>query len=106
MGHGHHHHGHELPFRPDDVPAVLDTSVPDSELSPDEVSRRGFLRGAGLLGAGAAAGGVFAGAGAAAADAGSRWSVAEGGDGGHRDDDRTRPGIFFNLTATTEIYTQ
>jgi hypothetical protein len=54
MGHGHHHH-HDHDHSPADVPAALDLSVPDSELSPADVSRRGFLRGAGLLGAGAAA---------------------------------------------------
>jgi len=54
MGHGHHHH-HDLGGQPADVPEALDLSIPDSELSPSDVSRRGFLRGAGLLGAGAAA---------------------------------------------------
>ena len=54
MGHGHHHH-HEHDHAPADVPAALDLSVPDADLSPADVSRRGFLRGAGLLGAGAAA---------------------------------------------------
>ncbi|GAA0960831.1 PHP domain-containing protein [Virgisporangium aurantiacum] len=95
-----------MPFAPDDVPAVLDTSVPDSELSPDEVTRRGFLRNAGLLGAGAATGSVFAGAGAASADAGSSRSVAEGGDGGHRDDDRSRPGNLRWLAGDHHIHTQ
>ncbi|MCY1141786.1 histidinol-phosphatase [Actinoplanes sp. Pm04-4] len=56
MGHGHdHHHDHEHETAGADVPAALDMSIPDSELSPSDVSRRGFLRGAGLLGAGAAA---------------------------------------------------
>ncbi|GIJ66762.1 PHP domain-containing protein [Virgisporangium ochraceum] len=77
MSHGHHH-SHDAPFAPQDVPAVLDTSVPDSELSPAELGRRGFLRGAGLLGAGAAAGGVFAGVGGSAASADPG-----GGDRGH-----------------------
>jgi hypothetical protein len=52
MGHGHHH-SHDGTGA--DVPPALDLSVPDGELSPSDVSRRGFLRGAGLLGAGAAA---------------------------------------------------
>jgi hypothetical protein len=57
MGHGHpHHHDHEHELgSASDVPDALNPSVPDSELSPADVSRRGFLRGAGLLGAGAAA---------------------------------------------------
>ena len=56
MGHGHHHdHSHDHAHPAGDVPPALDLSVPDSELSPSDVSRRGFLRGAGLLGAGAAA---------------------------------------------------
>ena len=55
MGHGHDHvHEHET-VSGADVPPALDLSIPDSELSPSDVSRRGFLRGAGLLGAGAAA---------------------------------------------------
>jgi hypothetical protein len=54
MGHGHHH-DHPQEDAGADVPAALDLSIPDGELSPADVSRRGFLRGAGLLGAGAAA---------------------------------------------------
>lgn len=56
MGHGHdHHHHHDEVHQGSDVSPALDLSIPDSELSPSDVSRRGFLRGAGLLGAGAAA---------------------------------------------------
>jgi len=57
MGHGHphHHHAHPEHAAGGDLPTALDTSVPDSELSPADLSRRGFLRNAGLLGAGAAA---------------------------------------------------
>ena len=56
MGHGHHHHhDHDHAAAGGDVAPALDLSVPDSELSPADVSRRGFLRSAGLLGAGAAA---------------------------------------------------
>jgi hypothetical protein len=56
MGHGHpHDHDHDHGATGGDVPPALDLSVPDSELSPSDVSRRGFLRNAGLLGAGAAA---------------------------------------------------
>lgn len=66
---GHHHHGdhsHDHPHTHDHLHAavdsshVFDTSVPDSELSPGEVSRRGLLRGVGLLGAGAVAAGALA----------------------------------------------
>nr|BFE65661.1 PHP domain-containing protein [Dactylosporangium thailandense] len=64
-GHGHHHHHEDMPQAAGDVPAVLDASIPDSELSPGDVSRRGFLRRAGLLGAAAAAGGALANAGVA-----------------------------------------
>ena len=53
MGHGHDHD--HLEHAAADVPPALDLSLPDGELSPSDVSRRGFLRGAGLLGAGAAA---------------------------------------------------
>ncbi|MFG1609338.1 histidinol-phosphatase [Actinoplanes sp. NPDC049265] len=55
MGHGHHHHHHDHVGGAADVPPALDLNIPDAELSPADVSRRGFLRGAGLLGAGAAA---------------------------------------------------
>ena len=65
MGHGHHHHHEDLPQAAGDVPAALDASIPDSELSPGDVSRRGFLRRAGLLGAAAAAGGALANTGLA-----------------------------------------
>jgi hypothetical protein len=54
MGHDHDHSFGETAGGGDLAPA-LDLSIPDSELSPSDVSRRGFLRGAGLLGAGAAA---------------------------------------------------
>ncbi|MFG1996059.1 twin-arginine translocation signal domain-containing protein [Actinoplanes sp. NPDC048988] len=56
MGHGHDHtHDHTHESAGGDLAPALDLSIPDSELSPSDVSRRGFLRGAGLLGAGAAA---------------------------------------------------
>ncbi|MFH8237821.1 MULTISPECIES: PHP domain-containing protein [unclassified Streptomyces] len=64
--HGHHHHGH--PHDHDHghdhetapaLPAAFDASVPDEALSPEQQSRRGLLRRAGLLGAGLAAGTVL-----------------------------------------------
>ncbi|MFD7706575.1 PHP domain-containing protein [Streptomyces sp. NPDC059786] len=77
-GHGHHHHhdhGHEGAA----LPAAFDTSVPDEALSPEQQSRRGLLRRAGLLGAGLAAGSVLAGtAGAAPAAASSAASSRSG----------------------------
>ncbi|MZE77222.1 PHP domain-containing protein [Streptomyces xinghaiensis] len=63
--HGHHHHGHAHTHdhdheAPQALPAAFDTSVPDEALSPEQQSRRGLLRRAGLLGAGLAAGTVLA----------------------------------------------
>ncbi len=78
MGHGHPHN----PDHEDaDVPAPLDLSIPDGELSPGDVSRRAFLRSAGLLGAGAAAvaTGAFAAPGVAAADDPVPLGRSEGG---------------------------
>ncbi|WP_163506358.1 PHP domain-containing protein [Fodinicola acaciae] len=69
MTHGHHHHDHAT--EPVDLPPALDSSVPDEELAPGDLSRRGFLRNAGLLGAGAAAAGTF---GVPVAAAASDWS--------------------------------
>ncbi|NHC43792.1 PHP domain-containing protein [Motilibacter aurantiacus] len=69
-GHDHHHHDHAHPTG-SEVPEAVDTSVPDSELSPRDLSRRKLLRNAGLLGAGAGAMSVFGpGVGAAAAASG------------------------------------
>ncbi|WP_027343862.1 PHP domain-containing protein [Hamadaea tsunoensis] len=61
MGHGHphHHHDHDHLISGGDLPAALDLSIPDGELSSSDTSRRTFLRGAGLLGAGAAVGGLL-----------------------------------------------
>ncbi len=66
--HGHHHHHHPAP---EEAGPALDLNVPDGELNPAELRRRGFLRSAGLLGAGAATiGGLgLSGSTAAAADA-------------------------------------
>ncbi len=50
-GHDHHHPNTELDAA---TLAALDESVPDSDLSPSEVSRRALLRSAGILGGTAA----------------------------------------------------
>ncbi|WP_369180402.1 PHP domain-containing protein [Streptomyces mutabilis] len=60
--HGHHHHAHTHDHdheAPRALPAAFDTTVPDEALSPEQQSRRGLLRRAGLLGAGLAAGTVL-----------------------------------------------
>ncbi|WP_112245258.1 histidinol-phosphatase [Kribbella monticola] len=67
-GHGHgHDHGHHHPNTELDAAttAALDESIPDSDLSPTEVSRRTLLRSAGVLGGTAAL--AVSGAGVAAA---------------------------------------
>ena len=63
MGHGHQHHDHSHPHAHDHEHSVgespaMDLSVPDEELSPSDLSRRGFLRGAGVLGAAATVAGL------------------------------------------------
>ncbi|NES16991.1 MULTISPECIES: PHP domain-containing protein [Micromonospora] len=104
MGHDHQHshqHPHTHPHEPaGEIPAVLDAAIPDSELSPGEVSRRGFLRRAGLLGAGAAAAGVVGG-GAADLLAGSASAQAKGVD--PRGD---RTGRYAWLAGDHHIHTQ
>ncbi len=98
MGHGHHHdHDHDHAPAGGDVEPALDLSVPDSELSPADVSRRGFLRGAGLLGAGAAAS-VLATPSAAAA---AGLPHAHGPQGGG-----TAKGGFTWLAGDHHIHTQ
>src|SRR5690242_17836827 len=99
MGHGHSHHDHEHESGPatSDAGPALDLSIPDSELSPADVSRRGFLRGAGLLGAGAAAS-VLASPSAAAA---AGLPHAHGPSGGG-----TAKGGFTWLAGDHHIHTQ
>jgi len=67
--HGAAEHVHDHAHASDDATdsPVLDLSVPDAELSPSDLGRRGFLRRAGLLGATAAAGSALATAAPAAA---------------------------------------
>ncbi|MFD1938193.1 PHP domain-containing protein [Nonomuraea mangrovi] len=97
MGHGHphHHHGPDQGGTGTDVPPALDLSVPDSELSPADSSRRGFLRRTGLLGAGAAATVL-----SAPDPAHARTSS---GDGGR---DRGEKGGFLWLAGDHHIHTQ
>ncbi|NHC13100.1 PHP domain-containing protein [Motilibacter deserti] len=81
-GHDHHHdhdhdhdHGHGSAHP---TPEAVDTSIPDSELSPRDLSRRTLLRNAGLLGAGAGAMSVFGtGVGTAAAASGGKAKAVE-----------------------------
>jgi hypothetical protein len=68
-GHGHHHHGHDHEHETAALPAAFDTSVPDEALTPEQQSRRGLLRRAGLLGAGLTAASVLGQAAAAPAHA-------------------------------------
>ncbi|MGI5215302.1 PHP domain-containing protein [Plantactinospora sp. CA-290183] len=100
MGHGHpHHHDHDHAADAD-VPPALDLSVPDSELSPADVSRRGFLRRTGLLGAGAAA---------AATVLGGTPAFAQGRDDDHdhgRGHDGDSTGGFKWLAGDHHIHTQ
>ncbi len=86
-----HHHGS------DDAtssPAV-DLQIPDSELSPSDLGRRGFLRRAGLLGATAAAGSVLGGALPAVAD-----------ERGDRGEDDSRGDRYRWLAGDHHIHTQ
>ncbi len=65
-GHGHDHgHTHADTHLDETTAAAVDSSVPDRELSPAQLSRRNLLRAAGVVG-GAAAVGVSAAAPAAA----------------------------------------
>lgn len=55
-GHGHDHgHDHVARHEKEASAEALDLSIPDNELSPEDLSRRSLLRNAGLLGAGATA---------------------------------------------------
>ncbi|RLV50405.1 PHP domain-containing protein [Nocardioides mangrovicus] len=66
--HSHSHdHSHGTEPGPDGGDPVLDLSIPDAELAPHQLARRGFLTRAGILGAGLAGASVLP-AGAAHAD--------------------------------------
>lgn len=83
--HGHHHdHSHHEHHGSTDLPELLDTSIPDSELDPKKVSRRGMLRSAGLLGAAVAAGSVLQGQGTAAAEDSGGAATTETNSGGYQ----------------------
>lgn len=65
MGHDHthdhsHDHAHNHTAAGDNP--VTDLSIPDSELAPGQLARRGFLRRAGIMGATLAGGSVLSGA--------------------------------------------
>ncbi|MGI5523270.1 PHP domain-containing protein [Micromonospora sp. CA-259024] len=95
MGHGHGH-SHDHDFAADgDLPPALDGSIPDAELAPTDLSRRGFLRNAGLLGAGAATTVLAAGSPALAGG----HDHGPGGDHG-------RTGEFQWLAGDHHIHTQ
>ncbi|MER7406024.1 PHP domain-containing protein [Streptomyces sp. NPDC000070] len=99
MSHGHRHdHGHHHHHGSEDassLPPALDTSIPDEELTPSQLSRRSMLRRTGLLGAGLAAGGVLGGAGEAAASTG-QMPAAHG----------SRSGGYLWLAGDHHIHTQ
>ncbi|WP_406387355.1 PHP domain-containing protein [Streptomyces sp. NBC_00887] len=80
--HGHHHHHHESGDALS-LPPALDMTVPDEELTPNQLSRRSMLRRTGLLGAGLAAGSVLAGAGQAAAAVPASATSTGGSSGGY-----------------------
>ncbi|MBQ1028152.1 PHP domain-containing protein [Micromonospora sp. C95] len=101
MGHGHahhHDHGHDAATGTD-VPPALDLSIPDGDLPPAEVNRRGFLRNAGLLGAGAATTVLAAGTPAVAGGHDHGHGHGPGGDHGST-------GGFHWLAGDHHIHTQ
>jgi hypothetical protein len=105
-GHHHHHHPHGHSHghghggaEPDAVPAAFDMTVPDEELSPQQLSRRAMVRRAGLLGAGLAAGGVLGGVGAGQAAA----QTAPASDQSRRE---SRSGRYLWLAGDHHIHTQ
>lgn len=98
--HGHHHHDHGTGGG--SLPPVLDLEVPDTELTPDQLSRRSMLRRTGLLGAGLAAGSVLAGAGPAAASQGQN----QGKNQNQQSPQSSRSGGYLWLAGDHHIHTQ
>jgi len=104
-GHDHHHHHHGS----DDatsLPPALDMSVPDTELTPSQLSRRSMLRRTGLLGAGLAAGSVLTGAGQAAAAADAQGSSSQGSSSQGSSSQGSRAGGYLWLAGDHHIHTQ
>ncbi|MEO3744879.1 PHP domain-containing protein [Plantactinospora sp. B5E13] len=104
MGHGHPHHHHDHSHDHDhdhavggDLPAALDPTVPETELSPADRSRRSFLRNAGLLGAGTAA--------TVLATPELAHAHGNGGDTGHGGDKEPKGGFHW-LAGDHHIHTQ
>ncbi|MFB7325933.1 PHP domain-containing protein [Streptomyces sp. NPDC056190] len=109
MGHGHshahghhHHHDHGHGTGGGSLPPALDLEVPDTELTPDQLSRRSMLRRTGLLGAGLAAGSVLAGAGQAAASQGQD----QGKNQSQQSAESSRSGGYLWLAGDHHIHTQ
>ncbi|MFB7734860.1 PHP domain-containing protein [Streptomyces sp. NPDC056112] len=106
MGHGHSHarghHHHDHGTGGGSLPPALDLEVPDTELTPDQLSRRSMLRRTGLLGAGLAAGSVLAGAGQAAASQGQN----QGQNQDQQSPQSSRSGGYLWLAGDHHIHTQ
>ncbi|MFF4790302.1 PHP domain-containing protein [Streptomyces sp. NPDC001276] len=100
--HGHHHHDHGHGTGGGSLPPALDLEVPDTELTPDQLSRRSMLRRTGLLGAGLAAGSVLAGAGQAAASQGQD----QGQNQSRQSAESSRSGGYLWLAGDHHIHTQ
>ncbi len=95
-GHSHSHdHPHTHEHASGDPDPVFDLGVPDSELEPGQLRRRGFLRGAGLLGAGLATASLLP----------SSPALADEAVSGHRSRRAPRKGFSW-LAGDHHIHTQ
>ena len=95
-GHSHSHdHPHTHEHASGDPDPVFDLGVPDSELEPGQLRRRGFLRGAGLLGAGLATASLLP----------SSPALADEAVSGHRSRRAPRQGFSW-LAGDHHIHTQ